>query len=219
MNRYIQNLISQGENQKLDFKYEISDSKKIARTFVAFANTEGGKLLVGVKDNGVIKGIRTDEEYYMVQAAADLYCKPIVEFQEKIWTINGKTIMEVTIPKSDFMPHYAPDKEGKWKAWIRVNDQNILVNDVILEVWKRKKSKKGTFIRYSEIEEQLLSYLDESKTITLSKFCRLFDINRNKAKKTLINLISIGVLGYNVNEKNITYILVPPQKNSIDILK
>ncbi|MFC2137467.1 helix-turn-helix domain-containing protein [Bacteroidota bacterium] len=210
MSKYIHNLIKQGESQKLDFKYEISDSKKIARTFVAFANTDGGKLLVGVKDNGSISGIRSDEEYHMIQAAADLYCKPEINFSEKIWTINGKTLMEVIIPKSGKMPHYAPDKNGKWKAWTRINDQNILVNDVILEVWKRKKSKKGTFIRYSDIEEKLLNYLDKNNSITISKFCRLFNIKRRLAKKTLINLISIGVLTYDINEKTIAYKLVPP---------
>jgi len=217
MSKYIHNLIKQGENQKLDFKFEISDSKKIARTFVAFANTDGGKLLVGVKDNGSISGIRSDEEYHMIQAAADLYCKPEIDFTEKIWTINGKTLMEVTIYKSNKMPHYAPDKNGKWKAWARINDQNILVNDIILQVWKRKKSKNGTFIRYSDIEEKLLVYLNEYTSVTLSKFCRLYKVKRHLAKKTLVNLISIGLLTYDINEKTITYKLVAPQKINIHI--
>ena len=55
MSKYIQNLIEQGENQMLDFKFEISDARKIARTLVAFSNTDGGKLLIGVKDQpGII---------------------------------------------------------------------------------------------------------------------------------------------------------------------
>jgi predicted HTH transcriptional regulator len=57
LNTYIKNLIKQGEHQQLDFKFEITDSKKIARSLVAFANTDGGKLLIGVKDNGAIAGV------------------------------------------------------------------------------------------------------------------------------------------------------------------
>ena len=83
MSDYILKLIQRGENQQLDFKFEISDSKKIARSLVAFANTDGGKLLVGVKDNGSIAGVRSDEEYHMVEAAAQLYCKPEVKFTSK----------------------------------------------------------------------------------------------------------------------------------------
>ena len=60
----IEELIAQGEHQQLDFKFEVSDSKKIARTLSAFANTDGGRLLIGVKDNGAIAGVRSDEEYY-----------------------------------------------------------------------------------------------------------------------------------------------------------
>ena len=45
----IEELISQGEHQQQDFKFEVSDSKKIARTLSAFANTDGGRLLIGVK--------------------------------------------------------------------------------------------------------------------------------------------------------------------------
>ena len=53
---HIQNLIAEGEHQMLDFKFEISDSKRIARSLAAFANTDGGRLLVGVKDNVPLPG-------------------------------------------------------------------------------------------------------------------------------------------------------------------
>ncbi|MDA3865584.1 MAG: putative DNA binding domain-containing protein, partial [Salinivirgaceae bacterium] len=40
-------LIAQGEHQQQDFKFCINDSRKIAKSLVAFANTDGGRLLVG----------------------------------------------------------------------------------------------------------------------------------------------------------------------------
>ena len=110
---HIQNLIAEGEHQQLDFKFEITDARRIARTLVAFANTDGGRLLIGIKDNGAIAGMRSDEEYYMVESAAKMYCKPPVEFALKEWTINGKTVLEIIIPKSPIKPHYAAHKDGK----------------------------------------------------------------------------------------------------------
>ena len=92
---YIKNLIKSGENQQLDFKFEISDSRKIARTLVAFSNTDGGTLLIGVKDNGRISGIRSDEEFFMVQAAAGMYCRPEINFESKRWVVEGKTVLEI----------------------------------------------------------------------------------------------------------------------------
>ena len=96
----IKTLITQGEHQQLDFKFEISDAARIARSLVAFANTDGGKLLIGVKDNGVIRGIRSDEEKYMLENAAQNYCQPEVAFSAKEWEIDEKVILEVDIPFS-----------------------------------------------------------------------------------------------------------------------
>ena len=70
---YIQNLILEGEHEHQDFKYQISDARKIARSISAFANNSGGRLLVGVKDNGNIAGVSSDEEIYMIEQAAQMY--------------------------------------------------------------------------------------------------------------------------------------------------
>ena len=51
-NHYIQDLILEGEHEHQDFKYQITDARKIARSISAFANNSGGHLLIGVKDNG-----------------------------------------------------------------------------------------------------------------------------------------------------------------------
>lgn len=69
-----------GESENLDFKFAVNDSLKIAKSLVAFANRGGGTLLIGVKDNGSIVGVKTEEEYYMVHLAASYYCRPEIEF-------------------------------------------------------------------------------------------------------------------------------------------
>lgn len=46
---YIQQLITEGEHVHQDFKFAISDARKIAKSLSAFANTGGGRLLIGVK--------------------------------------------------------------------------------------------------------------------------------------------------------------------------
>ncbi|MDE6086648.1 MAG: ATP-binding protein, partial [Muribaculaceae bacterium] len=70
--RHLQELIDQGEHEHQDFKFLISDARKIARSISAFANNDGGRLLVGVKDNGVIAGVRSEEDLYMIEQAATM---------------------------------------------------------------------------------------------------------------------------------------------------
>ena len=43
---WILKVIEEGEHQQQDFKLRIDDSRKIAKTLVAFANTDGGRLPV-----------------------------------------------------------------------------------------------------------------------------------------------------------------------------
>ncbi len=204
MSSYIKKLIREGENQQLDFKFAITDSQKIARSLVAFSNTDGGKLLIGVKDNGAIAGVRTDEEYYMVEAAAQLYSKPEVLFQSRKWTVDGKTVLEISVPKSKEYPHYAPNKDGDWRVYIRVKDQNLLANRILLKVWEKQKQKKGIQIKYTEKQRILLNYLEENQTITLSKYCKIAQISRRKAENTLINFILLDIIEIVFTEK-LTY--------------
>ena len=60
----LMDLIEEGEHQQQDFKYRIDSSQKISKTLAAFANTDGGRLLIGVKDNGRIAGVDPQEEIH-----------------------------------------------------------------------------------------------------------------------------------------------------------
>ena len=209
LSKYIHDLIEQGEHQQLDFKFEISNAKKIARTLSAFANTDGGKLLIGVKDNGRIAGVRSEEEYYMIEAAAQMYCKPELSFGTRKWTILGKTVLEVDIATAENRPCLALSEDGRWLAYVRVNDQNILANSVLIKVWQKEKRIKGIFIKYSHTEEMLLEYLESNSQISLSKFCRISKISRKQAEETLSKLIALDVIRIDLNEKGAIYSLEP----------
>ena len=194
MSTYLLRLIEQGEHQQQDFKYCISDSKKIARSLVAFANTDGGRLLIGVKDNGNITGVRSEEEYYMVQAAARIYSKPMISFTTRQHFVDGKTVLEVKIEPSTGKPHYAVDENGKWWAYFRNNDENRLANKVMLEVWKNQKSTDGILINYSEAEKVLLDYLENHEKVSVSKYARVAHIPYKKAEQIIINFRILEIL-------------------------
>jgi predicted HTH transcriptional regulator len=202
---YIRELIAKGENQNLDFKFEISDARKIARTLSAFANTDGGKLLIGVKDNGVITGIRTDEEEYMIESAAHLYCKPKINYTLQKWNVDGRWVLEAIIKKSKNRPHFAKDDKGKWVAFVRVADQNFQANRIILKVWNNTSKTKGTLLKYGKEEKALIAYLENNPFITFSKFTRIAHTTRQIAETILVKMISLNVVDIQVTEKGVLY--------------
>ena len=209
MLHHITKLIEEGEHQRLDFKFEIADSHKIARTLVAFANTDGGRLLIGVKDNGVLAGIRSEEEYYMAEGAAKMCCKPPVEFSVKEWNLNKKTILEIIIPKSASRPHFAKQKDGTWLAYHRVKDQNFIVNRILMRVWKNENGPAGVYMKFTDAERFLLDELEKNASITLSKFMRNAGISRNKAESILVKFILLKILVMNFTE-NLTFFTLNP---------
>jgi predicted HTH transcriptional regulator len=202
---YIEGLIKLGENINQDFKFAINDSKKIARSLVAFSNTAGGRLLVGVKDNGTISGVRTDEEYHMVEAAAELYCRPRVNFSTKNWTVQGKRVLEIIIPESDKKPHMAMNEDKKWIAYIRVDDENIAANSVLIKVWQKQKSASGIKIKDTEYGKKLLQFLNENEYISLSSYLKLAKIAYIKAVNILSDYIVLGLLEMNYQKNGFFY--------------
>ena len=176
--QYIHALIAEGEHQQQDFKFEISDARKIAKTLSAFSNTDGGRLLIGVKDNGKIAGVRSDEEQYMIEAAARLYCRPEVSYSTQTYQVEGRSVLLVQIDESDRKPVYAKDEAGKYLAYLRIKDENILATPVHLRIWQQSKSPQGELMEYTEREQLLLDLLEQNDRLSLNRYCRLARLSR-----------------------------------------
>lgn len=191
---YIQQLIAKGEHIHQDFKYEISDARKIAKSLSAFANTEGGRLLVGVKDNGKIAGVRSEEEIYMIEAAATMYCKPPIDVEMFTHRIEGRTVLEAVIKEIKDKPIFALDEGNKPKAYVRIKDENILATSVHLKMWQRSNQNRGSFVTYTEKEQHLLDILKEKDTLTLNQCCKLCKLNRNTVCTLLADFIRFDLV-------------------------
>jgi len=167
--------------------------------------------LIGVKDNGVIAGVRTDEEYYMIEAASYLHCKPEIDFAYRTWNIEGKKILEIDVPKVTAKPVYAKNEESKWLVYVRVKDQNILASPILIKYWEKENSQKGVLIKFSDKEKILLEFLKNNPFITLKKFCRIARISKFRAEKIIVNLLVSDVLEIMMNEKMMWFRLKDPQ--------
>ena len=194
---YIQDLIAEGEHEHQDFKYQITDARKIARSIAAFANNSGGHLLIGVKDNGNIAGVRSDEEIYMIETAAQMYCRPEQQVTFKVFNINGKSVVKADIAEAPEKPVEAPDDNGVWHVYYRVADENVLasrLHERIMSNATSEESEPAETISYSEREQVLLDYLRNHGGITLDGYMRLAHISEESATRIVVALHSMGVL-------------------------
>ncbi|MFV0592599.1 MAG: helix-turn-helix domain-containing protein [Draconibacterium sp.] len=205
MSRYLYKLIDQGEHDQQDFKFCINDSKKIAKSLVAFSNTNGGRLLIGVKDNGKIAGVSSDEEFYMIESAAKIFSKPAINFTTQQWHVEGKTVLEIGIEPGSNKPYFAKDDNGKWMAYVRIKDENVLAHRIQIEAWKKENSPNGVCFSYSDNERTLIEYLQHNTSITFSKYMRLAQLSRKKATDILSNFVVIDVLKIKMTGEGTTF--------------
>ena len=199
-------MILEGEGVNLDFKKTITSCYKIAKTMVSFANNKGGKLFIGVADDGEISGVKSeDEERYMIDKAATFFAKPLLEPTFEEIYIDDKIIVIVDIPQSDQKPHYALGEDEKWWAYIRVKDKSVLASKIVLDVLKREHKDTGVLIEYGSKEKALLEYLEQNDRIYLQEYCDMLNLSKRRASKILVKLVLTGVIRVHTSEKEEFY--------------
>jgi hypothetical protein len=176
--KYLQQRIAEGEHQTLDFKYAINDARKIAITLCAFANTDGGTLLIGVKDNGSIAGARLQEEEHMVQAAATMYCKPSIEYSTQGWKAGDRYVLEVMIPPSRVRPHQVEHVPDEWRAYVRRHDQNFQAPGVLMQYWKIQHTPMTERYFHTDKEKRLLEALSQQEGHTVNQLSKISELPR-----------------------------------------
>ena len=189
--RYLISLIKEGEHQQQDFKYRVSDACKLAKSVSAFANTDGGRLLIGVRDDGHLSGVRSEEEIYMMHQAAYKYCRPEASIKFDTYHIEGRTIVIATAPPSDKRPVFAIDEDGKTRAYIRIADENIVASPVLLTIWRDVQKQQGIVMTYTDTVRKLLDVMTEA--MTLNQLVRRSGIPRPKVITLLARLVRFGV--------------------------
>jgi hypothetical protein len=198
----LRKLVSLGEGLTLEFKRKASFPEKIVREMIAFANTKGGVLLVGINDDGTIPGLKHPEDDAYVIREALKKVKPPIELEEEYISIgNARTVIQYTIPESNKKPHAAHIKPQTWESYVRVNDQSIKASREMIEITRRAQKKKDIRFHYGEHEKWLMKYLDVHQSITLEKFIELTRVKRFYASKKLVLLVLADVLRVTPHEK------------------
>lgn len=194
---YIEELIAQGEHVTQDFKYQITDARKIARSIAAFANHQGGRLLVGVKDNGVVAGVSGDEEVYMIDEAAQVYCRPAQHVDYVTHNVHGKVVVEAIIAVAAAGPVTAPDEHGNYVAYYRVADENVVASRVHARVMSREAP---TVVTIGSHERLLLDYLESHGAISVGGVARLTHTSRPAADDMVATLCSMGIVAIDYHD-------------------
>lgn len=222
----IKQLVRQGEGEMLEFKRKVVHPEKIIREIVAFANTKGGNLLIGVDDNGTIPGIKfADEEIFLLEKAIKKWCRPKIDYEIEVVPISDKkSVVSYQIKESTRKPHYIledqkahhksvrpttgkPYKRLRGKAYVRYEDKSLQASREVWQILRREKKQKDIKFAFGEKEKLLMEYLDQHQQITVGQFAELAQLSHRSASQTLVLLVLANVLKVVPQEKEDVFVL------------
>ncbi len=201
----IKYLVRQGENEQIEFKKKINHPDKVIRELVAFANTNGGTLLVGVDDNGDISGLKhAEEDDYLMKKAIEELSRPKLRFKSGMVKLHeNRAVLYYQISPSKRKPHYALEtpKQQWGKAYVRYEDKSVQASREMTEVLRRQRNNKEFGFSYGEDERLLMQYLEETGTLTVSQFADKSGLPMPRASKIMVLLTLTNVLRIIPTEK------------------
>ena len=204
----LKRLVRQGENSKLEFKLKANHPEKSVREAVAFANSEGGTLLIGVNDDKIIKGLKfAGEDEYVLTRALQNHCSPQIKYElKKVSVESEREVLVFHIPKSDRVHYFVPvEKQRKGRAYIRIEDKSVQASSEMYQIMLAKTRKKDVKFRYGDKERMLMQYLQIHNQITVEEFSKTAKIPRWLASRTLVLMVLARVLQIIPNEVEDTF--------------
>ncbi len=193
--RKVRAMVAEGEHENQDFKYSISDARKIARSISAFANRGGGRLLIGVKDNGEIAGVRNEEDVYVVELAATRYCRPPVEVAFTAYSIDASMrVIVAEIPMAAVPGVSVVEADGSLRAYYRVADENIAAHPLMEGAWRRRMRSDRFFL--GELHSRMAAWCAAGPPADARAAAVALHVTETAAAEAIETLAALGIISF-----------------------
>ncbi|GAF05322.1 RNA-binding domain-containing protein [Saccharicrinis fermentans] len=155
----ISELIAKGESKILELKEALPKNENIAKTVIAFSNTSGGKLIIGVNDKREIVGIDDAELFQMQDKIASIIadnCSPGI--MPEIYSINieGKLVLVIEVVRGNLKPYFFKNQGKVDGTYIRLGATNRIADQETISELERQK-------RHISFDEEICYELEYSQ--------------------------------------------------------
>ena len=180
----LNDLILKGESKTLEFKLNLPTNKNIARSIIAFSNTSGGKLIIGIDDDKNIVGINEENIFELQDKVSSIIydsCSPNII--PEIYTLNveSKLLLVIEVFRGNLLPYYLKSEGKNEGTYIRVGATNRKAEyENILELERQKRN-----ISFDEE----INYEIEYESLDISVLLKMFEgVNKTLDENKLENL-------------------------------
>ena len=181
-------LITQGEGQQIDFKEEAIKPGRLAEAMVAFANAEGGVILIGVDDSGHVQGVGDAKRAADNVVEAIGLCSPPlgIGLPQPVEMEPGVTVLVVDVPARLPRVYHT---HGRYLR--RAGSRNVALDEAALRRLLYERGELG--YEAEPVAEASLADVDQTK---VSDFRRRYEdvYNRDLALPNRDLLVAMGCL-------------------------
>jgi ATP-dependent DNA helicase RecG len=157
----IRSIIAKGEGLNIEFKKSYTAlPRNVYETICAFLNRKGGHILLGVKDNGDIEGVREDTLPAQLKILADdmnnpQVISPTFYLSSEVIEIDGKKIICIFVPESSQVHtysgvYYDRNHEGDYK----LGNQQLVGNLFVRKYDGFTENKVFPYLRMEHFESE-----------------------------------------------------------------
>ncbi len=202
-------LLREGENQHTEFKRSISTSYELGKEIVAFANSDGGRLVLGIDDkNGHLIGENITKDW--IVDIAENICSPKISVKVKTIERTGKNIFLILIPKGNKKPY-----AYKGEVFIREGTHVKPCAPEIIQIAKPGNNpNEHTFSvgkqkpQLSKRQMDVLTYLQSNMYVNNREYRELYQISHKTAHLELVDLVDKRYLKSQGKGRSTCYILI-----------
>ena len=153
--------IKNGESKTIEFKEKLPKSDAVAKTVIAFSNTGGGKIIVGVNDNGGIVGLDADIDIFELQdkVASIIYdhCYPNVLPDIYTANVGDKVLLVIEVYRGNLLPYYLKKAGKNEGVYIRVGIYDDIINVVSPGAFPSTITQEDILEGRSEIRNKVIA--------------------------------------------------------------
>lgn len=202
--KWLTTLVREGEGLHVEFKHRATFPDKIVHELIAFANSTGGTLLVGVDDDGRLAGVKyPEEESLQVIRALMKHCRPRIRVNYFYIRLTSKRwVVVFEVPESKRKPVKFLQSKNKLLYFIRYQDKSMQASKEAEGILRLQSGKTAVEFTYGDIENKILKTLDQKGAINLSALSLYTGIAETQLSPRLIKLAASRVIGWKPTESH-----------------
>lgn len=210
----IKSLVKKGESERLEFKLKTTHPMRILNELVAFGNTKGGILIIGINDDDLsLTGVKnSDEDIFLMQKLIKDHIYPELKYDLTKTPINKKRdLIIIDVLKGEQRPYYVnenpSDRQGI--AYVRFKDQSIKAGKILRMKMNSKFEHKPNSISIAGDIEKIFSLLKTRERVHFEDVKSTIGKNKRITERLLLKMIKMDLIGFDLDRQDEFYLIEP----------